>query len=106
MFAERRFRIPLRVVFAFLLFLCSVATEEQCNREKCCQRVKSMLEAGTLSGGDTIFYRGGDGLPMSTPEHPLVSLNGCCKMCGTSVGWYKNIGFKLIISWMPVFSLL
>lgn len=80
--------------------------EDQFNREECYQRVKSMLEDGTLASDDTIFYRGDDGLPMSTPEHPVVSLNGCYEMCGMSFGWYKDISSRLSTWLIPVFLLL
>jgi hypothetical protein len=65
-----------------------------------------MLEDGALARNDTIFYRGNDGVPMSTPEHPVLNYVGCSEMCGADFGWYKDIGPRLSTWLIPVFLLL
>jgi hypothetical protein len=65
-----------------------------------------MLRNGTLDPNDTIFYVNDDGIRMSTPEAPIVTIDGCRKMCGAGFGWYKDPGPRLSTWLIPVFLLL
>ena len=65
-----------------------------------------MLENGTLAGNDTTFARDKNGMPMSRPEYPVLTLPGCYEMCGPKFGWNPDAGPRLTTWVIPVFLLL
>ncbi|KAF2027648.1 hypothetical protein EK21DRAFT_102357 [Setomelanomma holmii] len=65
-----------------------------------------MLEDGTIASNDSIFYSDDDGTVWSTPERPVLNLNGCNLQCGADFGWYVDIGPRLSTWLIPVFLLL
>jgi hypothetical protein len=65
-----------------------------------------MLRNGTLDPNDTIFYMNDDGIRMSTPEAPVVTIDGCRKMCGVGFAWYNDPGPRLSTWLIPVLLLL
>lgn len=106
MFTKRLLYEPSRLAVVFLLCFVTVSAEDGFNREICYRKVNSMLENGTLSINDTIFYQGHGQSSMSTPENPILTLDGCYEMCGSKFGWNKDIGPRLSTWLIPVFLLL
>lgn len=104
----RRLCVPFPISLFVILFLFSVCASaaDPYNREICYQKVKGMLENGTIANNDTIFHRNRDGVPMSEPDHPVLNLHGCYEMCGADFGWYLDIGPRLSTWLIPIFVLL
>ncbi|KAF2473602.1 uncharacterized protein BDR25DRAFT_256396, partial [Lindgomyces ingoldianus] len=76
------------------------------NRDECVRYVRDSLSQGILAKNATCFFRDNSGMPMSDPDYPTVTLAGCNQLCGSSRGWYKDIGPRLSTWLIPVVLLL
>ena len=75
------------------------------NRETCYASIVQQLSNGTLRPDSDLFYRSGNGAPMSTPSNPVLTLPGCRALCG-GTNWYVDIGPRLSTWLIPVLLLI
>ncbi|KAF2682211.1 hypothetical protein K458DRAFT_342637 [Lentithecium fluviatile CBS 122367] len=101
-------RCSLLRAFAYLLVFFVLFTNAQngFNRDVCLKRVRDGLDDGTISRNSSIFLRDEDGLPMSEPETPFLTIGGCEQVCGKSFGWYRDVGPRLSTWLIPVLLLI
>ena len=78
--------------------LASLVADAGFNREQCWEKLKIMLASQSLYANDSsVFYKGKDGLPMSHPDNPVLTLTGCYEICAKGYGWYPDIGPRLLV---------
>lgn len=94
----------MRTILAFCL-LCSGLSAFY--REECNATVRNMLLDGTLAADDNqTFYTNRFGIIMSSPDNPILTLEGCNRICGAPQHWYKDSGPRLSMWLMPVLLLV
>jgi hypothetical protein len=94
--------------FFILIFIITMAETVSAgyNREACYTKVKGLLKDGLLTRNDTAFFHDRSGMPMSSPDNPVLTLQSCNSICGKDQGWYVDIGPRLSNWLIPVFLLL
>ena len=88
-----------------VLLITSVPPAFAFNRDTCYASIIQQLSNGTLPPDSDLFYRSGNGAPMSTPSNPVLTLPGCQALCGGTT-WYVDIGPRLSTWLIPVLLLI
>ena len=76
------------------------------DRDVCYKRTLDLLHTGLLNKNDDVFHRDDMGLPMSDEETLTLTRNGCNRLCGPRLNFYKDIGPRLSIWLIPVLLLI
>ena len=76
------------------------------NRKECYAQILNLVNNGTLSPNDEVFFRDNIGLPMFNPNNLTLTLSGCQKLCGPKQGWYPDIGPRLETGLFPILLLI
>jgi hypothetical protein len=77
------------------------------DRVECIATVRTMLINGSLQDTDNnTFYTNQFGSIMADPENPVLTLDGCERICGANKDWYKDPGPRLNVWLIPVILLI
>ncbi|KAI9764289.1 MAG: hypothetical protein M1840_008580 [Geoglossum simile] len=76
------------------------------SREACYAGILKSLTESNLSPNSSIFYHDPVRGYLSTSPDIVLTLPGCIERCGGDVGWYSDVGPRLITWLIPVLLLL
>ena len=77
------------------------------DRQECLAIINDMLTNKTLNANDsTIFHLDKNGQIMSNPLNPILTLDGCNRICGPHHRFYFDIGPRFTIWLIPILLLV
>src|SRR5438046_2661086 len=100
-------RLRARITSTILLVLLTIPPlAASLDRSRCLAYISSQLANGTLSPDDEVFKRDENGTPQSSPENPVLTLDGCYKLCGEGWTFYPDRGPRINTWIFPVLILI
>ncbi|KAF9893948.1 hypothetical protein FE257_008919 [Aspergillus nanangensis] len=92
-------------LLVYLTLSITTTTVLAFQKAQCNQIVTDLLNNGSLSTDDSIFYRS-NGLPMSNLDNLILTVPGCVDTCGAGSSFYVDIGPRLSTWLIPILLLI
>jgi hypothetical protein len=104
-YAVRRRRSGVNIVYFFALFGLSVA--EEFDRTKCYTTIQNKLESNTSFAMDaSVFSTNSLGQLMSSLSNPWLKVPACNDICGDQMGFYSDTPSRLLTWLIPTIFLV